>query len=220
MNSPGFFAELRRRNVYKVAIAYIVGGWALAQGIAQVFPVYDVPNWAIRLIVTLIIIGFPIALVLTWAFDFTPQGIKRTEDVNETVLSRPKSYLWLYVVIVGALVSISLFFLGRYTARESFGFGAASEKSIAVLPFENFSSDRENAFFADGVQDDILTALAPVADLKVISRTSVMSYTAGANRNLREIAQALGVSHVLEGSVRRSDGKARVDSFASKEAIK
>ena len=212
MKIENFFVELRRRNVYKVAIAYIVGGWALAQGIAQVFPVYDVPNWAIRLIVTLIIIGFPIAVVLAWAFDLTPQGIKRTENVDETSPSRPKSYLWLYVVIVGAIVSISLFFLGRYTARENFGFGAASEKSIAVLPFENFSSDRENAFFADGVQDDILTALAKVADLRVISRTSVMSYAAGANRNLREIAQALGVSHVLEGSVRRADGKVRVSA--------
>ena len=208
---PTFFSELKRRNVYKVAIAYIVGGWALSQGIAQVFPVFDAPTWLIRLVVLLIIIGFPIALIFAWAFEITPEGVKRAEDVDVT---EPHTIhgAWIYVVIIGALISISLFFLGRYTAPRSIGLGQVGKKSIAVLPFENFSSDKENAFFADGVQDDILTALSKVADLKVISRTSVMSYAAGANRNLREIAQALGVSHVVEGSVRRSDGKVRVSA--------
>jgi TolB-like protein len=208
MNANNFFSELKRRNVYKVAVAYIVGGWALSQGIAQVLPVFDVPNWTIRLIVLLIIIGLPIALVLAWTFELTPEGLKRTEDVDLATQSRNKSYVWIYIVIIGALVSITLFFLGRYSASPVH----SPEKSIAVLPFENISSDRENAFFADGVQDDILTALAKVADLKVISRTSVMSYGTGATRNLREIAQALGVSHILEGSVRRSDGKVRVSA--------
>src|SRR5215472_1315843 len=207
-----FFSELKRRNVYKVAIAYIVGGWALSQGIAQVFPVFDAPTWAIRLLVVLIIIGFPIALIFAWAFEITPEGVKRAEDVDVQAHPPTKSHAWIYVVIIGALVSIGLFFVGRYTAPQSIGLGKASRKSIAVLPFENFSSDKENAFFADGVQDDILTALSKVADLKVISRTSVMSYAPGANRNLREIAQALGVSHVVEGSVRRSDGKVRVSA--------
>ena len=211
MKIDNFFSELKRRNVYKVAIAYIIGGWALSQGIAQVFPVFDVPNWVIRLIVVLIILGLPVALALGWMFEITPEGIKRTEDVDPT---KPHTVHgpWIYIVLIGAAVSISLFFLGRYTAPTAGNFGSSSRKSIAVLPFENFSSDRENAFFADGVQDDILTALSKVADLKVISRTSVMSYAAGANRNLREIAQALGVSHVLEGSVRRSDGKVRVSA--------
>ena len=209
---PSFFSELKRRNVYKVAIAYIVGGWALSQGIAQVFPVFDAPTWAIRLLVVLIIIGFPIALIFAWAFELTPEGVKRAEDVDLATQRPKKSHAWIYVVIIGALLSISLFFAGRYTAPQSVGLGKTSRKSIAVLPFENFSSDKENAFFADGVQDDILTALSKVADLKVISRTSVMSYAAGANRNLREIAQALGVSHVVEGSVRRSDGKVRVSA--------
>jgi TolB-like protein len=207
-----FFSELKRRNVYKVAIAYIVGGWALSQGIAQVFPVFDAPAWAIRLLVVLIVIGFPIALIFAWAFEITPEGVKRAEDVDLATQRSKKSRAWIYVVVVGALFSISLFFLGRYTAPQRVGLGQVSRKSIAVLPFENFSSDKENAFFADGVQDDILTALSKVADLKVISRTSVMSYAAGANRNLREIAQALGVSHVVEGSVRRSDGKVRVSA--------
>src|ERR1700756_2402101 len=111
-----FFSELKRRNVYKVAVAYIVGGWALSQGIAQVFPVFDVPNWAIRLIVLLIIIGFPVAVILAWAFELTPAGLKRTEDVDPAAQARVKSHAWIYVVIIGALVSIGLFFLGRITA--------------------------------------------------------------------------------------------------------
>src|SRR5215831_10555756 len=110
MNAGSFFSELKRRNVYKVAVAYIVAGWALAQGIAQVFPVFDVPNWAIRLVVILIIIGFPVAVVLAWAFEITPEGIKRTEDVD---VKQPHSFggAWIYIVLVGACVSIGLFFL-------------------------------------------------------------------------------------------------------------
>jgi len=212
MSDRNFFAELKRRNVYKVAVAYLVGGWALSQGIAQVLPVFDVPSWLIRLLVVLIVIGFPFALIFAWAFEITSEGIKRAEDVDPETRPRTKSHAWIYIVIIGALVSIGLFFIGRYTAPQNIGQGKAAKKSIAVLPFENFSSDRENTFFADGVQDDILTALAKVADLKVISRTSVMSYGAGTQRNLREIAQALGVSHVVEGSVRRSDGKVRVSA--------
>src|ERR1700720_4654572 len=115
---PSFFAELKRRNVYKVAVAYIVAGWALSQGIAQVFPVFDIPNWAIRLIVLLIIIGLPIALILAWTFEITPQGIKRTETADAMPeATRHKKHTWIYVVIIGALVSIGLFFLGRYSAQ-------------------------------------------------------------------------------------------------------
>src|SRR5512132_780771 len=122
MDPKIFFGELKRRNVYKVVIAYIVAGWALSQGIAQVFPVFDIPNWIIRLIVLLIIIGLPIALVLAWTFEITPQGIKRTETADALPASvRPKKYGWVYVVIVGVAVSIGLFFLGRYTARETAG---------------------------------------------------------------------------------------------------
>jgi len=207
------FAELRRRSVYKVAVAYIVAGWALSQGIAQVLPVFNIPNWMIRAFVVLITLGLPVALALAWTFDFTPEGIKRTAAIDEISSSpRPKNHLWRYVVIIGAFLSIGLFFLGRYSARESLGFALGPKKSIAVLPFENISAEKENEYFADGVQDDILTALSKVADLRVISRTSVMSYSAGTQRNLREIAQALGVSHVLEGSVRRSEGKVRVSA--------
>src|ERR1700686_4686293 len=115
MKIDNFFAELKRRNVYKVAVAYIVAGWALSQGIAQVFPVFDIPNWVIRLIVLLIIIGLPIALVLAWMFELTPQGIKRTETADAMpAAARKKKYVWIYVVVIGAAISIALFFLGRY----------------------------------------------------------------------------------------------------------
>ena len=207
-----FFSELKRRNVYKVAIAYIVAGWALSQGIAQVFPVFDIPNWIIRLTVVLIIIGLPIALVLAWMFELTPEGIKRTEDVDLVAAAQqPKKRTWIFVVIIGALLSIGLFLLGRYSAatRPS----QSSElpaKSIAVLPFDNLSRDPDNAYFCEGVQDEILTRLAKVADLKVISRTSTQHFKSTPD-NLPQIAKQLGVAHILEGSVQRSNDQVRVN---------
>ncbi len=171
MSPKIFFAELKRRNVYKVAVAYIVAGWALAQGIAQVFPVFDIPNWVVRLIVLLVIVGLPIALVLAWMFELTPQGIKRTETADAIpAAARQKKHVWVFVVVIGALMSIGLFFLGRYTVRNSSRAFELPAKSIAVLPFDNLSRDPDNAYFCEGVQDEILTRLAKVADLKVISR--------------------------------------------------
>jgi TolB-like protein/Flp pilus assembly protein TadD len=209
------FSELKRRNVYKVAIAYIVGGWALSQGIAQVFPVFDVPNWAIRLLVVLIIIGLPVALVLAWTLEITPEGIKRTETADAMpAVARRKKYVWIYVVIISGLVSIGLFFLGRYSAqsREDRPRGAASlpEKSIAVLPFDNLSRDPDNAYFCEGVQDEILTRLAKVADLKVISRTSTQHFKSAPD-NLPQIAKQIGVAHVVEGSVQKANDQVRVN---------
>src|SRR2546425_1029107 len=129
--SINFFAELKRRNVYKVAVAYAVAGWALAQGIAQVFPVFDIPNWIIRLIVLLIILGLPIALVLAWMFEITPQGIKRTEIADAMpAAARKKKHTWIYVVVIGAAISIGLFFLGRYSARNVSGVAELPAKSI------------------------------------------------------------------------------------------
>jgi len=214
MNPKSFFGELKRRNVYKVAVAYAVAGWALAQGIAQVFPVFDIPNGAVRLIVLAIVIGFPIALVIAWAFELTPEGIKRTEDVDLSAVGVSKNRAWIYVVLIGAAFSVGLFFIGRYTARNS-STASPSElpaKSIAVLPFENLSEEKTNAFFADGVQDEILTDLSKIADLKVISRTSVMHYKSGSARNLHEIGEQLGVAHVLEGSVQRAGNRVRVNA--------
>ena len=210
MKSSNFFAELKRRNVYKVAVAYIVAGWALSQGIAQVFPVFDVPNWIIRLIVLLIILGLPIALALAWMFEITPGGIKRTEAADAAG-ERSRGNAWIYIAIVAAALSIGLFFLGRFTASkgESSGEGISS-KSIAVLPFENLSDDKSNAYFADGVQEEILTRLSRIADLKVISRTSTQHYKS-APENLPEIARQLGVANIVEGSVQKNGDAVRVN---------
>jgi TolB-like protein/Tfp pilus assembly protein PilF len=208
VNPKTFFGELKRRHVDKVAVAYVVAGWAFSQGIAQVFPVFDVPNWAIRLIVLLIIIGLPVALVLAWMFELTPQGIKRTEIADAMpATSRHKKRAWIYVVVIASLVSIGLFFLGRYTARTVAPLPA---KSIAVLPFENLSEDKANAYFADGIQVEILTRLAKIADLKVISRTSTQRYQSKP-ANLAEIAKELGVENILEGSVQKAADQVRVN---------
>ena len=206
----GFFAELKRRNVYKVAIAYAIAGWALAQGIAQVFPVFDVPNWVIRLIVTLMIIGFPIALIFAWAFEITPEGIKRTEDVDPTKPHRIHGP-WIYIVVAGVILSVFLFFLGRYTAPNG-SITADDNKSIAVLPFASLSHDKDDAYFADGVQDQILTNLAKVSDLRVISHTSVRQYKTGAERNMREIGRQLGVAYIVEGTVQRARDRLRINA--------
>jgi TolB-like protein len=215
-----FFAELKRRNVYKVAVAYAVVGWLLVQVTTQVFPIFEIPNWALRLIVLVIIIGFPIALVIAWAFELTPEGIKRTEDVDPATSARqPRKHTWIFVVIVGAVLSVGLFFIGRYTANNSPAQTGAARaqanttipaKSIAVLPFENLSDDKGAAYFADGIQDEILTKLASIADLKVISRTSTAKYKSKPE-DLKTVSQQLGVANVLEGSVQKAADKVRVN---------
>jgi TolB-like protein/Tfp pilus assembly protein PilF len=208
VNPKTFFGELRRRNVYKVAIAYAMAGWALSQGIAQVFPVFDVPNWIIRLIVLLIIIGLPIALVLAWMFEITPHGIKRTETADAMpATSRQNKRAWIYVVVIGGLASMGLFCLGRYTAPS---LSPLPAKSIAVLPFENLSEDKANAYFADGIQVEILTRLAKIADLKVISRTSTQQYQSKP-ADLTKIAKQLGVANIVEGSVQKTADQVRVN---------
>jgi TolB-like protein/Tfp pilus assembly protein PilF len=212
VNPKTFFGELKRRNVYKVAVAYVVAGWALAQGLAQVLPVFSVPNWVIQLVVVLIVLGLPVALGLAWAFELTPEGIKRTETADRMPeATRRRKYVWIYVVVIGGLLSIGLFFLGRYSAAPTQNaVGDTSVKSIAVLPFENLSDDKQNTYFADGVQDQILTNLARVADLRVISHTTVRQYKSGEPRNLREIGRQLGVTHILEGSVQRAGDRLRI----------
>jgi len=207
---PSFFAELKRRNVYKVAITYAVVGWLLIQIATQVFPFFEVPNWGVRLMVLIIAFGFPIALILAWAFELTPEGIKRTEDVERTQQSRNRA--WIYIVIIAGAISLSLFFLGRYTASPGAGARQTEsfEKSIAVLPFENLSDDKANAYFGTGIQDEIMTRLAKIADLKVISRTSTQQYQSKPG-NLSQIAKQLGVAHVLEGSVQKVGEQVRVN---------
>src|SRR5437773_1782138 len=217
MNFANFFAELKRRNVYKVAVAYAVGGWLVAQISTQIFPFLEIPNWVVRLIIVLIAIGFPIALVIAWAFEATPEGIKRTEVADAMpAVAGQKKHAWIYVVIVGAAISVALFFLGRYTAqsRESgrppATAGSLPQKSIAVLPFDNLSRDPDNAFFAEGVQDEILTRLAKVADLKVIARTSTQKFKS-APADLRDVAKQLDVTNILEGSVQKVNDQVRVN---------
>src|SRR5438309_2281040 len=212
MNLRNFFAELRRRNVYKVAVAYAVVGWVIAQIATQIFPFLEIPNWIVRLVIILIAIGFPIALVLAWAFELTPQGIERTEVADRIqAAAGQKKYAWIYVAIVGAVLSIGLFFLGRYGFRNASPSSTElPAKSIAVLPFDNLSRDPDNAYFAEGVQDEILTRLAKVADLKVISRTSTQRFKTAPD-NLPQIAKQLGVMHILEGSVQKANDQVRVN---------
>ncbi len=207
-----FFTELKRRNVYKVAAAYAVTGWLLIQVATQVFPFFEVPSWIVRLIVLLIVAGFPIALGLAWAFEFTPEGIQRTEAADQLPGKISRSRAWIYVVIVAGFFSAGLYIRERFATRTQPTAEAAqaAEKSIAVLPFENLSDDKENSYFTDGIQDEILTRLSKIADLKVISRTSTQLYKS-APENLPEIARQLGVAHVLEGSVQKSGDQVRIN---------
>src|SRR5215813_608688 len=211
MSDRNFFAELKRRNVYKVAVAYIIGGWALSQGIAQVFPVFDVPNWAIRLVVLLIIIGFPVAIFLAWAFEITPEGIKRTEDVDVTRLHSYRG-AWIYVAVAGALLSIGLFFLGRYTAGNAgmqHGPAVRSQKSIAVLPLLNESGDPNDEYFSDGLSEELIASLAQISGLKVIGRSSSFRFK-DRKEEPKAIGEKLGVSTILDGTVRKQGDKVRI----------
>jgi TolB-like protein/Tfp pilus assembly protein PilF len=216
MNPRNFFAELKRRNVYKVAVAYAIVGWLLVQVATQVFPFLEIPNWVVRLVIAVVVIGFPIALVIAWAFEATPEGIKRTEVADampESAATGRKKHAWIYVVVIAAAISVTLFFLGRYTVGNKSVASASNElpaKSIAVLPFDNLSRDPDNAFFAEGVQDEILTRLAKVADLKVIARTSTQKFKS-APENLPDIAKQLGALNILEGSVQKANDQVRVN---------
>ena len=198
----GFFEELKRRKVYRVAIAYIVAGWALAQGLSQVLPVFDIPTSGIRVLIVLLLIGFPVALVLAWVFDVTPQGIRATPKAPPGTHRRRNIFTLAAAGIVISTV-VGFFLLPRATAHKI-------DKSIAVMPFQNLSDEKENAYFADGIQDDILTNLSKIGDLKVISRMSVMSYRGDGARNARAIGKTLGVATLLEGSVRRAGNRIRV----------
>jgi TolB-like protein/Tfp pilus assembly protein PilF len=182
---------------------------------SQIFPFFEIPNWAVRLVVLLLIIGFPIALIIAWAFEATPEGIKRTEAADAAG-QRSRGGAWVYIALIGAALSVGLFFLGRYTASRAAlpeagrpSGPSVPEKSIAVLPFENLSGDPNNAYFTEGVQEEILTRLSKVADLKVISRTSTQRFKSSPD-NLPQIAKQLGVANILEGSVQKAADQVRV----------
>jgi TolB-like protein len=202
----GFFEELQRRKVYRVAAGYIIAGGFIIQMVSAAFPAWELPNWSQRLVIALILAGFPIALIFAWIFDVTPSGIERTSKMEartQPVSRRRRNVILLGVAGLVVSAAAGFFILPRAAAHKI-------DKSIAVLPFENLSDEKENAFFADGIQDDVLTNLSKIADLKVISRTSVMPYRGKAS-NVREIGKALGVATILEGSVRRIGNRVRVN---------
>ena len=213
MSPHNFFAELKRRNVYKVAVAYAAVGWLVIQIATSTFPVLQIPTWAMRLVIVLVLLGFPIALVLAWAFELTPDGIKRTQDGEGASVKSGGRRGWIVVAMI-ALAAGAWWFIGKPLpflkhdyARQD---GEAPAKSIAVLPFASLSEDKANAYFSEGIQDEILTRLAQIRDLKVISRTSTLRYKS-APENLLEIAKQLGVAHVLEGSVQKFGDRVRIN---------
>ncbi len=213
MNSKNFFAELKRRNVYKVAGAYAVAAWLLIQAASIVFPAFEAPAWVMKVVIAFVVLGFPVALTLAWAFEMTPQGMKRTENVSPDEFipqwSRRKfAALILSLALIAA--GLLLFQVLRTKPAPGVATANASQKSIAVLPFENLSHDPDNAYFADGIQEEILTRLAKIADLKVISRTSTQQYQSKPG-NLHEIAKQLGVANILEGSVQKAGDSVRVN---------
>src|SRR5438093_2871001 len=213
MNRRNFFAELKRRNVYKVAIAYAVVAWLLAQIASQIFPFFEIPNWAVRLVVLLLVIGFPIALIIAWAFEATPEGIKRTKAADATG-QRSRGGAWIYIVLIGVALSVGLFFVGRYTAGRatpppSEATAAIPEKSIAVLPLLNESVDPKDEYFSDGLSEELIAALAQISGLKVIGRSSSFRFK-DRKEEPKTIGEKLGVSTLLEGTVRKQGERVRI----------
>jgi TolB-like protein/Flp pilus assembly protein TadD len=216
MNPKGFFGELKRRNVYKVAVAYAVVSWLLIQIATQVFPFFEIPNWAVRLVVLLLILGFPVALILSWAFEITPEGIKRESEVApDKSVTRKTGRKIVAITAALAVIAAGMFVFQLVRSKSTVATrqsevatasaGPAAEisaKSIAVLPFDNLSDDKSNAYFAEGIQDEILTRLSKIAALKVISRSSTQKYKSTPD-NLREVGRQLGVANLLEGSVQK-----------------
>src|SRR5215467_8396855 len=216
MNPKGLFGELKPRNVYKVAVAYAVVGWLLIQVATQVFPFLEIPNWAIRLVIVVTAIGFPVALIIAWAFELTPEGVKRT-DAADAVGQRSRGSLWIAVIAIAAALSLGLFFLGRYTAShttsESGPPPAAAEsapaKSIAVLPLVNESGDPKDEYFSDGLSEELIAALAQISGLKVIGRSSSFRFK-DRKEEPKTIGEKLGVSTLLDGTVRKQGDRVRI----------
>jgi TolB-like protein len=216
-SAPSLLAELKRRHVYKVGAMYAVAGWLLVQIVTQVLPVFNVSALGQRILVLIVVAGFPVALVLAWLFDVTPGGIVRTGELpvgDQTAVAvraqrgieRKLNYL------LGVLLVLALGYqvLQRRLPHELAPSGAANDKSVAVLPFENLSHDPDNAYFAEGMQDQVLTQLAKIGALRVISRTSTQQY-ASRPPALGEIARQLGVANILEGSVQKAGNAVRIN---------
>ena len=214
MNPKIFFGELKRRNVYKVAVAYAVVGWLLIQVATQVFPFLEISNWAIRLVIFVTALGFPVALIIAWAFELTPEGVKRTEAAD-AARQHSRGSVWIAVVLIAATLSLGLFFLGRYTAgtttpRSSEPATASNpQKSIAVLPLVNTSGDPANEYFSDGLSEELIAVLAKIPGLKIIGRSSSFLFKGKADDS-RTIGDKLGVANLLEGSVRKQGDRVRI----------
>jgi len=206
-DKPSFFDELKRRNVYKVGVAYAVVGWLVIQISSTVSPTFHAPEWVVQTLVVMVALGFPIALVIAWAFELTPEGIKRTEDVDPAVQARqPQKHAWIYVVIAAALLSVGLFFVGRYSATGRVTMSGLSEKSIAVLPFHNQTRDPDTEYLSDGIPESIINGLSQLPNLKVMSRNSVFHYK-GKDADAQAVAKELKVQVVLTGRMtQRGDG--------------
>jgi TolB-like protein/Tfp pilus assembly protein PilF len=207
-----FFAELKRRHVYRAAVVYTMTSWLLIQVAAQISPFFEIPAWVVRLIIVLLVAGFPIAVALAWAFELTPEGIVKTDELPAGKTSRWPVVHQIYTGVIGVLaIAIAVLLYLRFSPSHRERAEGVSPKSIAVLPFENYSNDKENAYFADGIQDDLLTNLAKIRALTVISRTSVRKYRDIGTRDIKEIGKSLGVANILEGSVRREKDRVAVN---------
>jgi len=218
VNPKSFLTELKRRNVYKVAVAYAVVSWLLIQIATQVFPFLEIPNWVVRLVIAVVAIGFPIALVIAWAFELTPEGIKRTEDVDRPGGYTSRNRIWIYVAVIGAALSVTLFFIGRYSASRTFlgqgkhapaVAGSALQKSIAVMPLLNESGDPRDEYFSDGLSEELIAALSQIKELKVIGRSSSFRFK-DTKEEPKTIGEKLGVSTLLEGTVRKQGDRVRI----------
>jgi TolB-like protein/Flp pilus assembly protein TadD len=220
MGPATFLTELKRRKVYRVAVAYAIVAWLLIQAASILFPTFEAPSWVMKVFVTAVILGFPVALILAWAFEMTSQGIRREEEVAPQESKSPKAgRKWTAIIVAAAVLAAALlafqFARTRSSAsanlpKQTAPTAASTDKSVAVLPFENLSSDKENAFFAQGIQDEIITTLSRISGLRVISRTSTAQYKS-APENLPEIARQLRVSNVLEGSVQKAGDRVHIN---------
>jgi TolB-like protein/tetratricopeptide (TPR) repeat protein len=212
MNPRNFFAELKRRNVYKVAVAYAVVAWLTIQAASIFLPAFNAPQWAMQVVILILVVGFPIALVFSWAFEITPEGIMRESEVSadQSITHHTGRKIVALTIVLAVVATGLLIFQLIRRGSKSPSAATISNKSIAVMPFDNLSGDPQNAYFSEGVQDEILTRLAKIAELKVISRTSTQRFKSTPN-DLRQIAQQLGVANILEGSVQKANDQVRVN---------
>src|SRR5881227_2969896 len=212
MKINNFFAELKRRNVYKVAVAYAVVAWLTIQAASIFLPAFNAPQWAMQIVILILVVGFPIALAFSWAFEITPEGIVRESEVtvDESITNHTGRKIVALTIVLAVVATGLLIFQFLRARSTSSSVATISNKSIAVLPFDNLSGDPQNAYFSEGVQDEILTRLAKIAELKVIARTSTQRFKSAPD-DLQQIAKQLGVINILEGSVQKANDQVRVN---------